>query len=128
LDCTSLVIGDRDILTLLNALIVNAFKHHPKDSGIIIITSENRGKSIEITVSDDGLGIPDEYSERVFAAMTTLKPRDEVEGSGMGLANVRKIARIYGGDAWVGLSPYGQGARVTVSLRKTVDTSQIEGN
>ena len=50
-----------------------------------------------ITVSDDGPGIPEKYRERVFEIMTTLKPRDEIEGSGMGLALVRKIVDIYGG-------------------------------
>ena len=50
--------------------------------------------------------------------MTPLKPRDEVEGSGMGLANVRKIARLYGGDATVGLSPYVEGTQVKGSFKK----------
>jgi signal transduction histidine kinase len=118
LDCESLIIGDRDILTLLNALLINSIKHHDKDTGTIIVTTEETENTVSISIADDGPGIPREYSERVFAAMTTLKPRDEVEGSGMGLAKVRKISRFYGGDALVDASPYGRGTQVTATFRK----------
>jgi signal transduction histidine kinase len=51
---------------------------------------------------DDGPGVVPEFREKIFQAMTTLKSRDEVEGSGMGLAHVRKILRTYGGSlTWV---------------------------
>jgi signal transduction histidine kinase len=113
-----LQVGERDILTLLNALIGNAVKHHDREEGTITVTSQKAGDVTTLTVADDGPGIGDEYAERVFGAMTTLKPRDEVEGSGMGLANVRKIARLYGGDATVGLSPYVEGTQVKVSFKK----------
>lgn len=118
LDCGTVRIGERDILTLLNALLVNSYKHHDKESGTIIVTSEDTPQFVRISVADDGPGIPPQYAERVFGAMTTLKPRDEVEGSGMGLANVRKIAQCYGGDAMVSASPYGKGTQVTVTLHK----------
>jgi signal transduction histidine kinase len=48
-------------------------------------------------VIDDGPGIPEEYRESIFEMFKTLKPRDEVEGSGMGLALVRKIVGRMGG-------------------------------
>lgn len=118
LDCGHVQIGERDVLTMLNALIGNAVKHHDRDEGTIIVTSQENADLITLAVADDGPGIGDEYSERVFGAMTTLKPRDEVEGSGMGLASVRKIARFYGGDASVGHSPYGKGTQVKVSFQK----------
>jgi signal transduction histidine kinase len=49
-------------------------------------------------VSDDGPGIPPEYHERVFGMFQTLRPRDQVEGSGIGLALVRRIVTRFGGD------------------------------
>lgn len=101
LKCKTLLFGERDILTLLTALISNSIKHHHKDSGSINVSSRVENSECVICVSDDGPGIDEKYQERVFQAMTTLKPRDEVEGSGMGLAIVRKIVELHGGKlAW----------------------------
>jgi len=113
------MIGERDILTLLTALLSNAVKHHDKDQGQIVVTAENRADLVVLSVSDDGPGIDAEMQQRVFGAMTTLRPRDEVEGSGMGLANVRKIAELYGGEARVGPSVYGRGCMVEVTLSRS---------
>ena len=53
---------------------------------------------------------------RVFGAMVTLKPRDEVEGSGMGLALVQKIAQLNGGQVAVLPSPFGRGSCIELRL------------
>lgn len=114
-----ITIGERDVLTLLSALIQNAVKHHDQSKGRIVVTFRREKQAVVIGVADDGPGIPDEFRERVFGAMTTLQPRDEVEGSGMGLANVRKIARYYGGDAVSLASPYGRGSNIEVRMAVT---------
>ena len=98
LKCAEIRMGDRDILTLCSALISNAIKHHDMSTGKLTISSARKSGDCVLTFSDDGPGIPEKYRERVFEVMTTLKPRDEIEGSGMGLALVRKIVDIYGGD------------------------------
>jgi signal transduction histidine kinase len=97
LKCKSIHMGDRDILTLLSALVSNAIKHHDRDDGAIHISSRQSGDECIISVHDDGPGIPEQHRSRVFDVMTTLNSRDEVEGSGMGLAIVRKIVEFYGG-------------------------------
>lgn len=56
-------------------------------------------------VTDDGPGMIPEHQQRVFAMFQTLKPRDEVEGSGMGLALVKKTVEGFGG--WVTLESDG---------------------
>lgn len=117
LDCDAVAMGDRDILTLFDALIRNALKHHDKTSGQIVISSAVKEGQVVLSVADDGPGIPQEYCENVFGAMRTLRPRDEVEGSGMGLANVRKIATLYGGSAKITASPYGRGCLVEVRVQ-----------
>ncbi|MEO3414606.1 HAMP domain-containing sensor histidine kinase [Roseovarius sp. CAU 1744] len=102
LKCAEIRMGDRDILTLFSALISNSVKHHDMNEGKVTITSVQKAGDCIITVTDDGPGIPEKYRERVFEIMTTLKPRDEIEGSGMGLALVRKIVDIYGGQiSWL---------------------------
>tara|TARA_R110002049_G_scaffold29972_4_gene102097 strand:+ start:18954 stop:19712 length:759 start_codon:yes stop_codon:yes gene_type:complete len=118
-DCPVVTVGDRDIMTLLTALISNAIKHHDKPSGRVVITSVRDGGATVLAVSDDGPGIPEEFHEKVFGAMTTLRSRDEVEGSGLGLANVRKIAAQYGGRARLVASPYGRGSCIEVRMSQT---------
>lgn len=116
LTCASAVLGDRDIQTLLSALIGNAVKHHDRTLGRIVVASRREGAVLVLTVTDDGPGIPSEFHERVFQPMTTLRPRDDLEGTGLGLATVRKIAASYGGTARLLPTPQGRGASVEVRL------------
>ncbi len=106
--------GDRDLLVLLGGLIQNGMKHHDKPRGRIHVASSNESGGVALRVSDDGPGIPSDFQGRIFGAMTTLRPRDEVEGSGMGLATVRKIAEIYGGTATVDQPLFGRGTTILV--------------
>ncbi|MGI2172003.1 PAS domain-containing sensor histidine kinase [Shewanella sp. MF05960] len=83
---------------VLRNLINNAIKHHDSGQGTVWVSVVANERFYTVSVSDDGPGIPEQYSEKVFTMFTTLKPRDEVEGSGMGLAIVKKIVLAMGGD------------------------------
>lgn len=96
---------------VLRNLINNAIKHHPTGHGLVRVSAESRDGEIVFAVEDDGAGIPEEYSEKVFQMFQTLKPRDEVEGSGMGLAIVKRLVEWQGGRIW--FRP-GRGGRGTV--------------
>ena len=78
-------------------LIGNAVKHHHNDQGHISISWRPNGRFASFKIKDDGPGIPEAYHERVFELFQTLKPRDKVEGSGMGLAIVKKLLDHHGG-------------------------------
>jgi signal transduction histidine kinase len=82
---------------VLQNLIGNAVKHHDRGAGTIAVTALDTGSGWRFSVCDDGPGIPARYRESVFDMFTTLKPRDVVEGSGMGLALVRRLVRSFGG-------------------------------
>ena len=82
---------------VIRNLFSNAIKHHDRDTGSIQISSRHLGDLYEFSVCDDGPGIPEKFHERVFGMFQTLKPRDEMEGSGMGLALIKKIIEGYGG-------------------------------
>ncbi|RYY76125.1 MAG: PAS domain S-box protein [Gammaproteobacteria bacterium] len=76
----------------------NAIKHHDHEEGLIQVSSRPiDDQFVEISVCDDGPGIPEKFHQRVFGMFQTLKPRDELEGSGMGLALIKKIVEGYGG-------------------------------
>ena len=82
-------------------LVTNAIKHHDRSDGRVVIAARDAGAFYELTVSDDGPGIPREEQDRMFGMFKTLRPRDEVEGSGVGLAIVKKIVEQRGGRVWV---------------------------
>lgn len=92
---------------VLHNLIGNAIKHHDRAEGVISVRVRRVAGGYAFAVADDGPGIPPEYHERIFGLFQTLKPRDAVEGSGMGLALVRKVVEIYGGA--VGVRSEGRG-------------------
>lgn len=96
---------------VLRNLISNALKHHPGPPGKVTVSCEESADFYVFFIADDGPGIPQEYAERVFQMFQTLKPRDEVEGSGMGLAIVTRIVEWQGGRVW--FEP-GAGGRGTV--------------
>lgn len=96
--CSNIKMGDVDASTLIHALLSNAVKHRGDAHGCIGIDSHLEGADLILRVTDDGPGIPEKDRARVFDLFTTLKSRDEVEGSGMGLAIAKKIVRQYGGD------------------------------
>lgn len=86
---------------ILQNLINNSMKHHHQKSGRIQIASKMSGNKIIISVADDGPGIEAAMDQKIFEMFQTLKPRDEVEGSGMGLAIVKKLIERSGGNVWI---------------------------
>lgn len=87
--------------TTLRNLIGNAIKHHHRPNGHIHITARETDQGVEFAITDDGPGIPQKFYQRIFEMFQTLQPRDAVEGSGMGLAIVKKFVESNGGAIWV---------------------------
>lgn len=82
---------------IFHNLIGNAIKHHDSKTGTIQVTAQSDGPWHRFSVIDDGPGVPEEYRDVIFEMFKTLKPRDVVEGSGMGLALVRRYVEKMGG-------------------------------
>ncbi|MEM9322907.1 MAG: PAS domain-containing protein [Pseudomonadota bacterium] len=78
-------------------LVSNAAKHHDKPNGRIEVSCEADGAHYRFSVADNGPGIPERYRERIFRMFETLKRRDDVEGSGVGLAIVERLVSSLGG-------------------------------
>jgi PAS domain S-box-containing protein len=93
---------------LLN-LVSNALKYAERPDARIVIGVEDHGDEYAFSVSDNGPGIAPEFQDRIWGIFQTLQPRDRVEGTGIGLALVKKIVETRGGVAWV-TSEEGQGA------------------
>lgn len=83
--------------TIIRNLVGNAIKHNNKEEGLISVTAKEFPKYYQFSVKDNGPGIPARYHEQIFELFKTLQPRDEVEGSGMGLSIIKKLLDYHNG-------------------------------
>jgi heavy metal sensor kinase len=104
----AVVNGDRGSLRrLLWALVDNAIKYTPA-GGHIEIGLTSGSEVVQVTVQDDGMGIPEDLLPRVFERFFRADPsRGEVEGSGLGLAIAKWIAEAHGGSLTAAHAPAG---------------------
>ncbi len=79
-------------------LLSNAVKYHDQPDGRIVVSSRQNGSYYEFSVSDDGPGIPSRHRDKIFEMFQKLESREDVEGTGMGLALVKRIVEHHGGD------------------------------
>jgi len=100
-------------------LINNAIKHHDREGGKLVISVEENAKFYIFRLQDDGPGIEPKYHEKIFGLYQTLKSKDEMEGSGMGLAIIKKTVMHYSGDISVE-SREGLGACFVVNWPKEI--------
>ncbi|MCC6453592.1 MAG: PAS domain S-box protein [Caldilineaceae bacterium] len=96
--------------SVFRSLIDNAIKHHHNPAeGKVEISAQFHDNFVEFVVSDNGPGIEPRFHRRIFEMFQTLQPRDQVEGSGIGLALAKKLIESRGGTIEVQSNP-GEGA------------------
>jgi signal transduction histidine kinase len=113
--------GDPTLLAMVwQNLVGNAVKF--RREGVaprIVIDCGQRGRGDEVdwifTVSDNGIGIPEEFAEKVFVIFQRLHARDAFSGTGIGLALCKKIIEHHGGTIWIDTS-YTEGTRFRFTL------------
>jgi len=69
----------------------------------------------EIECRDNGIGIDEQYAERVFVIFQRLHPKDLYEGTGIGLALCKRIVEFHGGQIWIDTDG-GEGTRIRWTL------------
>ncbi len=97
----SVVYADEGQMTqLLQNIIGNALKFS-KNTPLIHISSKEENEHFIFSVKDNGIGIEKQYFERIFQIFQRLLPKDEYEGTGIGLAICKRIIERHGGKIWV---------------------------
>ena len=96
--------GEEPLLTTLFVnLVGNSLKfQRPGVPPTVHVSAERTGKEWQITVKDNGIGIEPEFADKVFVIFQRLHARDAYEGTGIGLAIVKKIVEYHGGRIWLG--------------------------
>ncbi|MDP3472542.1 MAG: PAS domain-containing protein [Algoriphagus sp.] len=90
------------LLQIMQNLIGNALKYSKPDvAPKICILAIDLPTCWQISVSDNGLGIKEEYFDKIFILFQRLHRKEEYEGTGIGLAIVKKIVEGLGGKIWV---------------------------
>jgi signal transduction histidine kinase len=105
-----------EIEIIFNNLISNAVKYN-KEGGRVDCSVRREKDSVKIIISDTGIGISQEDSERIFQDFVRIKNQEtkNITGSGLGLSIVRKIVDMYKGDIEVQSTP-GKGSTFTITL------------
>lgn len=103
---------------LFQNLISNAIKYQQKDAQAQVkISSEQTDTHWKFNITDNGIGIKEEYLQSIFDPFTRLHNRQEYHGSGLGLASCKKIVERCGGTIWA-VSEEGKGSTFYFTIAK----------
>lgn len=86
---------------VLSNLIGNAIKYANRTDAVINVSAVQQGDIVTFAITDNGPGIAAQYHDRIFVMFQRLAARDKIEGTGIGLAIVKKIVEGRGGRVWV---------------------------
>lgn len=122
-DLPEIECDDIQIMQVFQNLIHNAIKFSGGNIPRIHVSCSRENNDWLFAVKDNGIGIKSEFFERIFIIFQRLQSREEIEGSGMGLAICQKIIERHHGRIWVESEP-GQGSTFffTIPVNNIVQT------
>ena len=107
------------LIQIFENLISNALRYADADGGLIEVGGERVGRQVRFFVRDHGQGIPKEEQVKIFDVFYRGSTGKKLAGSGVGLATVQKIARLYSGQVFIEDTP-GGGATFWVELEDVI--------
>lgn len=98
-----------------NNLITNAIKYNKSETIIIDIKRIVKNDTLYIKIKDNGIGVQTEYQQIIFDPFGKLHPKEEYEGTGLGLYIVKEVLKMYDGKIYIGESSE-KGTTFTIEL------------
>jgi two-component system CheB/CheR fusion protein len=93
---------ETELRLLFQNLIENAIKFRKNGNAPHIkVSAQQEDGYWKFAVQDNGIGIAEQHQERIFQIFQRLHPRDQYEGTGIGLSHSQKIVELHGGSIWV---------------------------
>lgn len=105
----------RALRQILLNLLSNAIKFTPKDGCIHVLAQRDEGGDLCISVTDNGIGIPEDSIDTILIPFAQLGGADELHGVGLGLPIVNSLVHLHGGEMDV-KSRYGKWTRISFRL------------
>lgn len=105
------------LIQVFRDLIDNALTYKADRNPVIEITAASEAERWVFCIADNGLGINEKYFESIFAMFHRLHRKEDIPGTGLGLAVVRKIVERHDGEIWV-QSEEGSGSKFYFSVPK----------
>ncbi len=97
-------------------LLANAVKYtRPKETAVIELGGHIEGSETVYYIKDNGIGFDERYTQKIFGTFERLHSADEYEGTGIGLAIVKRIIERHGGRVWAKSEP-GRGSTFYFSI------------
>ncbi len=123
------VIADRSLLNriLINLLDNAIIYHKPYQAPEINISAEQESGDVILSITDNGMGIDQKFRDRVFEIFQRLHSSEEISGTGLGLALVKKCVELIGGEITLESEP-GKGSTFSVKLRGGGDVRSSNTN
>ena len=118
----TLVVDRRQMLRVMQNLIGNAIKFRSERPLQVTVRAQKVRNEWRIGVKDNGIGIADDDTKRIFGMFERAGGADEHPGTGMGLAICKRIIANHGGKIWVRSSP-GSGSVFIFSIPQTDDAA-----
>lgn len=104
---------------IFSNLLSNALKFNKSDNPHIIVGYKETNNTWEFSVKDNGIGISPKYFDKIFGIFQQVHTQEEYEGTGIGLAIVKKAVEQHGGTIWVESTP-NKGSVFSFTLQKNI--------
>ena len=107
------------LVRVFQNIIDNAIKFHSKEAPRIHVSAQENKDEWLFSIRDNGIGIDEQYKNRIFTIFQRLHTKDEYPGTGIGLAISKRIVQRHNGRIWF-KSEFGKGTTFYFTFKKII--------